>query len=118
MDLRHALALTTLLGVLLPAGPCFGEAFAYLATPVDVTPGTPSSWEDVNVSAWAPAGATGVIVQVVNPTGTSCRVTSRCSSRSKSRFTGRSTKAVTTFKGTRFAAPTASRLARMVPLSQ
>jgi hypothetical protein len=43
------------------------QVFNYLSAPVDVTPGTTDSWEDVDVSAWVPAGATGVILQEVNP---------------------------------------------------
>jgi hypothetical protein len=42
-------------------------AFNYLATPVDVSPGTALAWVDVDVSAYVPSGATGVILQVQNP---------------------------------------------------
>lgn len=38
-------------------------------TPVEVTPGTAGSWQDVDVSANIPSGATGVILHCVNPTG-------------------------------------------------
>ena len=41
------------------------QAFHYLGAPVDVTPTTTGSWVDVDVSAFVPAGATGVIVQWV-----------------------------------------------------
>jgi hypothetical protein len=49
---------------------CLGHAaqaatFNYLATPVEIGPSAASTWEDVNVSAWVPAGATGVIIQYV-----------------------------------------------------
>jgi hypothetical protein len=45
-------------------------AFNYLAPPFqDVTPNSTGSWVDVDVSATVPAGATGVILQVVNNTG-------------------------------------------------
>lgn len=37
-------------------------------TPVEVTPGTAGSWQDVNVSAYVPAGATGVILRLVHNT--------------------------------------------------
>lgn len=47
-----------------PAG---AQVFNYLAAPVDVTPSSANSWRDVDVSAWVPAGATGVILRVVNP---------------------------------------------------
>ena len=39
-------------------------------TPVEVTPGTPNTWADVNVAAYAPSGATGVLLHIVNSTGT------------------------------------------------
>ena len=43
----------------------------YPITPVEVTPGTAGSWQDVNVSAYVPSGATGVILHIVNTsTGT------------------------------------------------
>lgn len=35
-------------------------------TPVEVTPATASAWTDVDVSAYVPAGATGVILHLVN----------------------------------------------------
>lgn len=38
----------------------------YPITPVEVTPGTAGSWQDVDVSAYVPAGATGVILHCVN----------------------------------------------------
>jgi len=38
----------------------------YPITPVEVTPGTASAWTDVDVSAYVPAGATGVILHCVN----------------------------------------------------
>ena len=37
-------------------------------TPVEITPVTEDSWEDVNVSAYIPAGATGVVLHCVNKT--------------------------------------------------
>ena len=39
--------------------------------PVEVTPGTADSWQDVDVSGSVPAGATGVILHTVNTSGTS-----------------------------------------------
>ncbi len=48
-----------------------GRSFTYLGSPVDVTPGVVGAWVDVDVSSWVPAGATGVILQEVNSTGTS-----------------------------------------------
>ena len=45
------------------------SAFNYLSTPVDVTPAA-GSWETVDVSAYVPEGATGVIVQWVNASTT------------------------------------------------
>lgn len=39
-------------------------------TPVDVTPGTLSAWTDVDVSAYVPSGATGVIIHYFHGTGT------------------------------------------------
>lgn len=41
------------------------QSFYYI-DPVEVTPATPDEWTDVNVSAHIPAGATGVILHVVN----------------------------------------------------
>jgi len=35
-------------------------------TPVEVTPGTAAAWTDVDVSAYVPSGATGVILHFVN----------------------------------------------------
>lgn len=43
-------------------------------TPVDITPGVASSWEDVDVSGSVPAGASGVILHVVNAGGTNYSV--------------------------------------------
>ncbi|MDD4721986.1 MAG: hypothetical protein PHR07_04515 [Acidaminococcaceae bacterium] len=37
-------------------------------TPVEVTPGTASAWTDVDVSAYIPSGATGVLVEFVSNT--------------------------------------------------
>ncbi|GAI62390.1 unnamed protein product, partial [marine sediment metagenome] len=34
--------------------------------PTEITPSTPSSWEDVDVSSYVPSGATGVILHIVN----------------------------------------------------
>ena len=42
--------------------------FNYLDSPVDLTPASAGSWVDVDASAYIPAGATGVILQVHNPT--------------------------------------------------
>ena len=39
-------------------------------TPVEITPGTPNAWTDVDVAAYAPYGATGVLLHIVNPSGT------------------------------------------------
>ncbi len=49
--------------IVVPPTPC-GSPFCYLDTPVNITPSTASSWEDVNVSAYVPSGATGVILEV------------------------------------------------------
>ncbi len=38
----------------------------YPITPVEVTPGTAGSWQDVNVSAYVPSGATGVLLHLAN----------------------------------------------------
>lgn len=38
----------------------------YPITPVEVTPGTTGSWQEVNVSAHVPSGATGVILHIIN----------------------------------------------------
>jgi len=38
----------------------------YPITPVEVTPGTASSWQDVDVSSYIPSGSTGVILRVCN----------------------------------------------------
>lgn len=35
-------------------------------TPVEITPGTAGSWQDVDVSAYVPAGATGVALHIIN----------------------------------------------------
>ena len=43
--------------------------FNYLDTPVDLTPVTTGSYVDVDASAYIPSGATGVILQVHNPSG-------------------------------------------------
>jgi len=51
------------------ATPSEAATFNYLPTPVDVSPGVFNAWTDVNVSAQVPAGATGVIIQWVNPAG-------------------------------------------------
>lgn len=40
-------------------------AITYI-TPVEITPGTASAWTDVDVSAYVPAGATGVVISVKN----------------------------------------------------
>jgi hypothetical protein len=45
-------------------------AFNYLSSPQDISPGTAGSWTDVDVSAYIPSGATGVILQWSNPTAT------------------------------------------------
>jgi len=45
-------------------------AFNYLGSPQDVSPSTAGSWVDVDVSAYIPSGATGVILQWSNPTAT------------------------------------------------
>jgi hypothetical protein len=42
-------------------------AFNYLASPVDVTPTVAGVWRDVDVSAYVPPGATGVLVLCHNP---------------------------------------------------
>jgi hypothetical protein len=55
--------------VLAPWRAATAQVFNYLAAPVDVSPGS-TGWRDVDVSAWVPAGATGVILQDVNPTAT------------------------------------------------
>ena len=41
------------------------QAFNYLANPIDVSPSTAGSWQDVDVSLYVPPGATGVIIQWV-----------------------------------------------------
>ncbi len=53
-----------------PGGGGGSGSFVYLGSPVDVTPGATGAWTDVNVSAYVAAGATGVILQMVNPSGT------------------------------------------------
>ena len=45
------------------------QSFTYIDPSVDVTP-TAGAWTSVNVSAWVPAGATGVIVHVVGSDAT------------------------------------------------
>jgi hypothetical protein len=55
--------------VLLLAAAARGDVFNYLSAPVDVTPGTTSAWTDVDASSNVPAGATGVIVQMLNTSG-------------------------------------------------
>jgi len=45
-------------------------AFNYLAAPVDVTPTVAGAWVNVDVSAYVPYGATGVLVLFQNPTST------------------------------------------------
>jgi hypothetical protein len=55
--------------VLACAGQARGDVFNYI-TPVDVTPATTGSYVDVDVSAHVPSGATGVILQMVNTSGT------------------------------------------------
>jgi len=42
-----------------------GQSF-YPLTPVDVSPATTGSWQDVACAAYVPAGATGVILHIVN----------------------------------------------------
>ncbi len=51
--------------------PCAAAApfLNYLPAPVDVTPAVAGSFQDVNVSALVPPGATGVLVLYHNPTG-------------------------------------------------
>ena len=44
------------------------QSFNYLNNPIDVTPATAGSWQDVDVSLYVPIGATGVIVQFVADT--------------------------------------------------
>ncbi len=58
-------------GLLLPAASAHGDVFNYLSAPVDVTPGTTNAWTGVDVSSNVPAGATGVILQMHNPAGSS-----------------------------------------------
>jgi hypothetical protein len=48
--------------------PTAATTFNYLPAPVDVSPAVANAWTDVNVSAYVPAGATGVIIQWVNVT--------------------------------------------------
>jgi len=43
---------------------------ATFITPVDVTPSTSGAWVDVDVSAYIPVGATGVILHIVNADST------------------------------------------------
>ncbi len=52
--------------LLLGARGATAATFNYLPTPVDVSPTVAGSWQDVDVSASVPVGATGVIVQWVN----------------------------------------------------
>ncbi|MCP8313779.1 MAG: hypothetical protein H3Z53_05340, partial [archaeon] len=40
--------------------------FNYLATPVEVTPTSPNTWQDRDVGSYVPAGATGIIFRVEN----------------------------------------------------
>jgi hypothetical protein len=35
-------------------------------TPVEITPGSAGSWQDVDVSSYVPSGATGVVLHIVN----------------------------------------------------
>ncbi len=70
---RSRLAVTAAIGLaagaLLPAASARGDVFNYLSAPVDVTPVTTSAWTDVDVSSNVPAGATGVILQMLNTSG-------------------------------------------------
>jgi hypothetical protein len=63
---RQAAAAILAACALLPGRWAAAATFNYLASPVDVTPGTTGAWTDVDVSGSAPSGATGVIVQVLN----------------------------------------------------
>jgi hypothetical protein len=45
-----------------PAYAATGQSFYYIEPAVNVTPGTAGSWQDVDVSGYLPAGATGVIL--------------------------------------------------------
>ncbi|MBA7698483.1 hypothetical protein ES703_107160 [subsurface metagenome] len=44
----------------------FAQSFYPLATPVELTKPAASSWGDIDVSAYVPVGATGVILHLVN----------------------------------------------------
>ena len=46
------------------------QTFNYLNNPINVTPATAGSWQDVDVSLYIPIGATGVIVQWVGELAT------------------------------------------------
>lgn len=41
----------------------------FFTSAIDITPGTTGAWVDVDVSAYCPAGTTGVILQVLNTVG-------------------------------------------------
>jgi photosystem II stability/assembly factor-like uncharacterized protein len=60
----------TLEGAVLPSCASTSYDFNYCDSPIDVSPTTTASWADVDVSASIPAGATGVILQVLNSTAT------------------------------------------------
>lgn len=44
----------------------FAQAFYPLAEPVEIIPGAADAWQDMDVSTYVPAGATGVILHIVN----------------------------------------------------
>ena len=64
--MRNRLLMPLALAAALAAGDrSAASVFNYLASPVDVSPAT-GSWQDVNVSAQVPPGATGVIIEMFN----------------------------------------------------
>ncbi|MHC4414872.1 MAG: right-handed parallel beta-helix repeat-containing protein [Planctomycetota bacterium] len=66
------LGLVLVAAALLLTRPAGAATFNFLTTPVEIGPSNPSTWEDVDVSAWVPAGATGVIIQY-EATGSSAK---------------------------------------------
>ncbi len=63
--IAHARRIPAVAALMLFASPAAAQVFNYIDPPVDVSPSTASTWEDVPVATWVPVGATGVIVQFV-----------------------------------------------------
>ena len=63
-------------------------SIGWLETIVEITPGTANAWTDADVSAYIPAGATGVILHFVNPSGDTYTIGARKNGSTDNRIAG------------------------------